>query len=255
LPRQSYRQSASLSDAAPAPGLSGWLDERPQLPYLIPFMAYVALMAPASFGHFAGIDWKQLWRDYHPLIYACQNLIAAAFLFAFWRRYTPIRWSKLSLGLIAGLFGTLLWIGIAYGGQAIGLSARPDPATFYNPTLELHSTAARIIYYIIRVGGPTLVVPVMEELFFRDFLMRALVRGARFDDVPVGTFTWFSFIGVALLFGLNHGREWPEGVAYGLLMGILLIRTRSLGACIVAHAATNLTLYLYVIHAGDWQFM
>jgi membrane protease YdiL (CAAX protease family) len=38
-------------------------------------------------------------------------------------------------------------------------------------------------------------------------------------------------------------------------MGLLLIRTRSLGACILAHALTNLTLYLYVIYTGDWQFM
>jgi membrane protease YdiL (CAAX protease family) len=60
---------------------------------------------------------------------------------------------------------------------------------------------------------------------------------------------------MALLFGLNHGSMWPAGILYGLLMGLLLIRTRSLGACILAHALTNLTLYLYVIYTGDWQFM
>jgi CAAX prenyl protease-like protein len=98
-------------------------------------------------------------------------------------------------------------------------------------------------------------VPVMEELFFRDFLMRAFIRGAHFQDVAVGTFSWFSLLGVAALFGLNHGSEWPEGVVYGLMMGVLLIRTRSLGACIVAHGVTNFTLYLYVIYTGDWQFM
>ena len=60
---------------------------------------------------------------------------------------------------------------------------------------------------------------------------------------------------MSLAFGLNHGSEWPEGILYGLLMGLLLLRTKSLGACIVAHAVTNWSLYLYVIHQGDWQFM
>jgi CAAX prenyl protease-like protein len=119
----------------------------------------------------------------------------------------------------------------------------------------LNGTAARWGYLCVRVVGPTLVVPVMEELFFRDFLQRALVRGARFEDVPIGTFTWFSLIGMSLLFGVNHGAEWPEGIVYGLMMGVLLVRTKSLGSCIVAHAMTNWTLYLYVIYHGDWQFM
>jgi CAAX prenyl protease-like protein len=73
--------------------------------------------------------------------------------------------------------------------------------------------------------------------------------------VAVGTFTWFSLIATSLLFGVNHGKMWPAGIAYGLLMGVLLIRTKSLGACIVAHGVTNFTLYLYVIYTGDWQFM
>jgi membrane protease YdiL (CAAX protease family) len=60
---------------------------------------------------------------------------------------------------------------------------------------------------------------------------------------------------MSVLFGINHGSQWPAGILYGLLMGVLLIRTKSLGACIVAHGVTNLSLYLYVVYTGDWQFM
>ena len=226
------------------------------MPYLIPFFAYVALMAPGGmFGHAFGLDWEALWKQYHPLIYAMENLLAAFFLWAFWNHYTRIRWTHLPLGVIVGLFGTLLWIGIEYFDQHIGFSKVPDPATFYNPDVMLPVAWHRWAYLAIRVAFPSLVVPFMVELFFRDFLMRALVRGARFQDVPVGTFTWFSFIGMALAFGVNHAAQWPEGIAYGLLMGALLVRTKSLGACIVAHGVTNCTLYLYVIYSGDWQFM
>jgi len=255
VPRASYRDSASEMDR-PLSGWRGWLDDRPQLPYLLPFMAFVLVMAPPTFlGKTGGVDWKGLWQTYQPLLYLLKTLLAALFLFLCWHHYTPIRWTRLTLGAAVGIAGTVIWILVVYGSQMAGISSKPHPADFYNPDLMLHETWQRWGYLVIRVAGPSLVVPLMEELFFRDFLMRALIRGARFQDVAVGTFTWFSFIGVSLLFGLNHGAQWPAGIAYGLLMGFLLIRTKSLGACIVAHGVTNFTLYLYVIYAGDWQFM
>jgi CAAX prenyl protease-like protein len=247
--RASYRDTGP-SDVEPR-GLRAWFEDRPQLPYLIPFMAFVGLMMPATFGE----SWKTLWWDYHPLVYLAKTLAAAILLIVFWHHYTPIRWSKLKLGFLVGLFGTVLWIGVEYATQWIGLHGPPDPADVFNPDIRLPDFWQRMGYLVIRVAGPTLVVPIMEELFFRDFLMRAMVRGARFQDVAVGTFTWFSLIGTSILFGINHGAMWPAGIAYGLLMGVLLIRTRSLGACIVAHGTTNFTLYLYVIYTGDWQFM
>jgi len=93
----------------------------------------------------------------------------------------------------------------------------------------------------------------MEELFWRDFLWRALIRGSRFQEVAVGTFSWVSLLVVSAIFGAEH-HQWVAGVGYGLLMGGLLLRTKSLGACIVAHGVTNLTLGLYVICTADWQF-
>jgi hypothetical protein len=128
-------------------------------------------------------------------------------------------------------------------------------AKIYDPVKMIPVDHWRYLFYVVRVGGPTLVVPVMEELFFRDFLMRALIRGARFEEVEVGTFTWISLLGMSLLFAINH-YQWPSGFGYGLMMGLLLIRTRSLGACMVAHGTTNLVLYAaYCIPRGDWQFM
>jgi len=251
--RANYRQSNEPPSGSS--GLGNFFADRPQLPYLLPFLAFVAIMLPATFGDLAGLNWKNLWHTYHPIIYAAKTLAAAILLWLFWHCYTPIRWSKLHWGVLAGLLGTVLWIATEYACQYIGLSCKPDPKNFYNPDIELATNTARWAYLCIRVAGPTLVVPFMEELFFRDFLTRALIRGARFEDVPVASFTWFSLIGTSLLFGVNHGSMWPAGILYGLLMGILLVRTKSLGACIVAHGITNFTLYLYVIYAGDWQFM
>jgi CAAX prenyl protease-like protein len=249
-----YRETGGGTEARSG-GVRAWLAERPQMPYILPFFGYVALMAPATFGHIGGVDWETLWKTWHPLIYFLENATAAVLLWYLWDYYRDIRWTKLGLGAVVGIVGTLVWVGIEYGCQRLGISKVPDPAKFYNPDLMLSGQWARWGYFCVRLVGPTLVVPLMEELFFRDFLMRALVRGGRFEDVPLGTFTWFSFLGMSVLFGVNHAAEWPEGIAYGLMMGVLLIRTRSLGSCIVAHGVTNLTLYLYVIYMGDWQFM
>jgi CAAX prenyl protease-like protein len=118
----------------------------------------------------------------------------------------------------------------------------------------------RVVFLVIRVAGPTLVVPVMEELFYRDFLMRAFIGGSRFEDVEPGTFvrgdwkSWLSVVGTAAVFTASHIQR-PSAFLWGLMMGTLMVRTKSLGACIVAHAVTNLVLYLWVIWSGDWQFM
>ena len=251
MPRINYRESAlHAGDRNP-----DWFRERPQIPYVLPFLGYLIFMVPAALGHLGGIDWESFSRDYFPILYAGKSVTAAILLWVFWNYYTPIRWSRIPLGVAAGLFGSVLWIGTEYFCQHFGLAHPPDPQSFYNPDLLLGQQWQRLTYLCIRIVGPTLVVPVMEELFFRDFLMRALITGGQFEDVPVGSFTWPSLLIMSALFGINHGHQWPEGVLYGLLMGLLLIRTKSLGACIVAHGVTNLTLYLYVVYTGDWQFM
>jgi CAAX prenyl protease-like protein len=260
VPRASYRQqhtpAAGHGHATPPPpphttAFARWFAERPQLPYVLPFFAFVLLAFPATFGP----AWKDLWHAWHPFIYAAKTLAAGALLWYFWgtRAYAPVRWSRLAFAALLGLLGTALWI-FCYDATLATPWWRPI-TDVYNPDLELHSPAARWAYLCIRVAGPVLVVPLMEELFFRDFLMRALIRGPRFEDVPIGAYTPLSLFGTALLFGLNHGSMWPSGVLYGLLMGVLLVRTKSLGACIVAHAVTNWTLYLFVIYTGRWEFM
>lgn len=55
-----------------------------------------------------------------------------------------------------------------------------------------HAQAKTLI--IIRLLGAAAIVPVMEELFWRSFLLRYLIS-PEFKKVGAGTFSWFSFIG------------------------------------------------------------
>ncbi|HVT81553.1 MAG TPA: CAAX prenyl protease-related protein [Phycisphaerae bacterium] len=247
-------------DPAGDPASPALPESRPALPYVVPLFAFLLVMLPGSFGELGGINWETFWKQHHPELYAAKTILAAILLWYFWPSYTPIRWSKLSLGALIGIVGTFLWIGTELAARKVGLALPVNPADIYNPDQMLGGGWQETAYLCIRVAGPSLVVPVMEELFFRDFLMRLLVswnRRVNFQEIPVGTFTWGSLLAMSVVFGLNHGiqRFFFAGFVYGLVMGLLLIRTKSLGACIVAHGVTNFTLYLYVIYTGDWQWM
>ncbi len=102
--------------------------------------------------------------------------------------------------------------------------------------------------------GAVLVVPVMEELFWRDYLWRQILAPSDFKLAEVGEFGWAPFLIVPLAFATVHGNWWLTAVVWGLMIAILLVSTKSLGACIVAHAVTNLLLALYVLHTHDWAF-
>jgi len=251
-----------LYEVPAPPPRGGLFADRPQLPYLLPFLGFVAVMAPGlAFDHWLGIDWEKLWFAWHPWLYLVKTVVAAALLWFCWKHYTTIRWSQLPLGVVVGLVGVPLWVLTEYASQHVGYSHAPDPQKLYDPVAQIPNPTWRYLFYFIRVAGPTLVVPVMEELFFRDFLMRVLVRGVRFLEVDVGAFAaskplyWLSLLGMSLAFAINHVQQ-PSGFLYGLLMGVLLIRTKSLGACIVAHGVTNLVLYsCYTIPFGKWEFM
>ena len=106
----------------------------------------------------------------------------------------------------------------------------------------------------LRLGGIVLVVPVMEELFWRGFLMRWLIA-EDFASVPLGTYHAFSFWATTVCFASVHGSEWPLGLVVGVLYGAWFVRTKSLGSIMVAHGTTNFLLALYCLASGDWHFL
>ena len=71
----------------------------------------------------------------------------------------------------------------------------------YNPFIFANS----FFFYLIisfRLFGSSVVVPVCEELFWRSFVLRYIIN-PKFEDVPVGKFTWISFVIASIFFGLR----------------------------------------------------
>ncbi len=108
-------------------------------------------------------------------------------------------------------------------------------------------------FLIVRTAACTLLVPVFEELFWRSWMMRWLIR-PKFFEVPFGTYQRGAFWTVAALFAAEHGPYWEVGLAAGLLYNWWAVRTRSLADCILAHAVTNGLLSVFVLMTGRWEY-
>ncbi len=104
-----------------------------------------------------------------------------------------------------------------------------------------------------RVLRAVVIVPIVEELFWRGWLMRWLIN-ADFRKVPLGTYAPLSFWVTALMFASEHGPYWDVGLVAGILYNWWAIRTKSLADCILAHALTNAILCAWVILAGHWEY-
>ncbi|HEX5431536.1 MAG TPA: CAAX prenyl protease-related protein [Bryobacteraceae bacterium] len=105
----------------------------------------------------------------------------------------------------------------------------------------------------IRAIRAAVIVPIVEELFWRAWLMRWLLA-SDFESVPLGASTPRVFWIVAVLFAAEHGAYWDVGLAAGILYNWWMTRTKSLGDLILAHAVTNACLSLYVVMAGKWAY-
>jgi CAAX prenyl protease-like protein len=149
------------------------------------------------------------------------------------------------LSILVGLVAIAIWIGIDPFYHHLG------GATPFDPSM-IGSVAQRNLFIAFRVIGAVIVVPLMEELLWRAFLIRWLVN-EDFKRVPVGMFTWASFGVTVTLFGAEHS-EWLAGLICGALYNWLYYKRKDVFSCVVAHAVSNAALAAWVLARGDWKF-
>ncbi|HWF45466.1 MAG TPA: CAAX prenyl protease-related protein [Bryobacteraceae bacterium] len=108
-------------------------------------------------------------------------------------------------------------------------------------------------FLLLRTLRAVMIVPVVEELFWRGWLMRWLVN-SEFWKVPLGTYRPSAFWITAVLFASEHGPYWDVGLLAGIVYNAWMIRSKSLADCIWMHAVTNAALCAYVITTKQWQY-
>ena len=203
-----------------------------------PFLLFIALLMASS--SWSGMSW---------LVVARAAIIALALAW-FWPYYSELRkpapthaawWA---LAVIAGLAVFLIWITFdddwAVLSRSPGFVARlPDGGTDW-------------VLGLARLAGMALVVPVMEELFWRSLVLRWIEKHdfLAVDPRRVGL---LAFIITTVLFALEHD-QWFAGAIAGTVYSALYMRSGNLWVPIVAHAVTNGALGVWVLATQNWHF-
>lgn len=121
----------------------------------------------------------------------------------------------------------------------------------FDPT-SIASDGPRLAFIGIRLAGLALMVPVMEEVFWRSFLLR-YVTNERFRSIPIGTFSTQA-LAVVLAASMIAHSEWIAAGVANLAYSLFLKRSRSLFSVVLAHAVTNAALGAYILATREWQY-
>jgi exosortase E/protease (VPEID-CTERM system) len=183
---------------------------------LLPFLAMVA----------ASMTTRALSPGFD-IFYPLQVVVAAAALWFYRREFTSMSWRPSAAAILAGALVFALWF-------ALGRAA---PATSIRLALGEMPRLEAGVWASLWIVGSIIVVPIVEELAFRDYLRRKLTA-SNFESVALDHFTWISFLGSSLLFGAFSG-EWLAGTVAGMIFALVACRRGVLSDAILAHATSN----------------
>lgn len=227
---------AAARAGAPMLGRAAWAR-------ILPFLTYMLFIGIAELLGRLGWSAAELrW------LYAVKVGAVVLVLAWFWRDYAELASWRLPAravlaALATGVLVLALWISLGAGWMTIGTPAGFDP-----------TTGGRIDWALVavRIAGAALVVPVMEELFWRSFLMR-WIDAADFQSVEPSQVSAKSVILTSVLFGFEHNL-WLAGIVAGLAYIALFMRHRTIWSPILAHAVTNGLLGAWVVYTGSWSY-
>jgi len=217
---------------------------RSALVRLAPFALFMALLAlrgalPADVGFDAR------W------IYGLTVLLVGALLVAFWREYGELArqnapsGGEVVLAVVVGAVVCWLWVQLDAPWMRLG-----EPTASFTPL----DVDGRLVWPLIAVRwiGAALVVPVMEELFWRSFIMR-WIQSPVFQVVDPRRVGLKAIVLSTFVFTLAH-TLWLAAVVAGLAYAGLYRRTGKLWVPVIAHAVTNGALGVWVVMTGRWAF-
>jgi CAAX prenyl protease-like protein len=182
-------------------------------------------------------------------VYCAKTFVGAFLVWLMWPLVKEMRWAISWEAVAIGIFVAVFWVALdPYCPKWFKL----DHVFNAHADLKAGSSWA-LAYIIIRIVGSSTVVPCMEEVFFRSFLYRYIIK-VDFMSVPLNHFDLRSFLITAILFGAEHGNQWIAGILCAFCYQWLVLRKNRLGDAMTAHAISNLLLGSYVAWKGQWQF-
>jgi membrane protease YdiL (CAAX protease family) len=233
----------------------------PLLVRVAPFVIFIAL----TFGQGQFGEASRYW------FYLAKTLVGAWLIWEMRPFVSEMRWAMSWEAVVVGVGVFVIWVGLdSYYlhtneliqnyvfpfFKKIGLGflcSDAKPVIPWKPDEQFGSGSALAWLFILtRIMGSTLVVPPLEEVFYRSFLYRYIAR-VDFQSVPLDQFLPLPFFATAAVFGFSHN-EWLAGILCGAAYQWLVIRKHRLGDAMTAHAITNCLLGLWVVWRGAWHF-
>jgi CAAX prenyl protease-like protein len=205
---------------------------------VVPFFIFLALtMCQGQFG-----EASPYW------FYAAKTVVGAWLIYEMWPLVPEMRWALSWEAVVVGVAVFGMWVGLDPLYPKFG-----KPAPGWNPQAHFGDQPALAWFFIVtRVVGSSMVVPPLEEVFYRSFLYRYIAK-PDFQSVPLGLFAGLPFVVTAVIFGFAH-REWLVAILCAFAYQGLVCWKHRLGDAITAHAITNFLLGLWVVWKGAWNF-
>ncbi len=211
---------------------------------IAPFGAYVFFMVLEDILLKFGWEANDL-----RMLYMVKIAVVVGLLWVMRKAYSELRWPVASsfqawmVAISAGVIVFIAWINLTADWMVMGDPVGFDPRD--NNEIDWFLVTVRLI-------GAALVVPVMEELFWRSFLMR-WIDHPNFLTVNPAQVGLKAFCITAALFALAHSL-WFAGLFAGIVYNLLYMRSGTLWSPILAHATTNGILGIWIIYTGNWSF-
>ena len=235
---------------------------KPAVAHTAPLVVFMLLTEVAGIFRIenSALPWYQSAPEHW--VYPVQCLIVGALLLFFRKQYTLAPWRGFGLASLLAVIGIVVWVlpaSLYDEGQPgwlewLGIAAR-DKEGFNPNVFEFHTTAWWTTV-ALRFFRMVIIVPFVEELFWRGFLMRYVQAGERdFRTVPFGQHSRRTYWIVTLaVTAIHQPSDYLGAFVWGSLVYWLAVRTKSLGACVFMHAVGNLLLGLYVVQTQRWGF-
>jgi membrane protease YdiL (CAAX protease family) len=229
--------------------LRKYLSTSPAIVRAAPFVVFVLLTLGQGWFGPSSAYW----------LYLIKTLVGLWMIFEMRPFIAEMRWSVSWEAVVVGIAVFAVWIGISGEWTTqdslwvkLGIShpsAKLTPA--WNPEAQFGSGLAWF-FIAVRILGSTLIVPPIEEAFYRSFLYR-FIASPDFLAVPLNKFLPVPFWAVAFVFGFSHN-EWLAGIFCGAAYQWLVLRRNRLGDAMTAHAITNFLLGSWVVWKHAWHF-
>ena len=206
---------------------------------VVPFAIFLGLTAlQGQFG-----EASRYW------FYLGKTLVGAWMVWSVWPLVAEMRWALSWEAIVVGVAVFAIWVGL----DRFPWSKWSKTMGGWNPHTTFGQGSALAWLFIgARILGSTIVVPPLEETFYRSFLYRFILK-PDFQSVPLGKFDPKAFLITSAIFGCGHN-EWLAGLLCGFAYQGLVCWKKRLGDAMTAHAITNLLLGLWVIWKNAWNF-